>query len=93
MLHCSTSPYFSNKRVTSSSVREGWMPVTKRLEPSLRLSSASRSRGCGGGPLGICQPAVHQYEEERYIPAVAVVTAVGRGTAGARVVVTTLTAR
>lgn len=39
--HFSTSPYFSNKRVTSDSVRRGWMPVTKRLEPGLIAPSSS----------------------------------------------------
>jgi len=33
------------------------MPVTKRLEPSLRLPSSSSSlREAGGGPLLVCQP-------------------------------------
>lgn len=60
MLVCSTSPYFSKRRVTSSSVREGWMPVTKRLEPSLRLPSSSSSlRGAGGGPLRV--PSARAY--------------------------------
>jgi len=65
MLHCSTSPYFSNRRVTSSSLRLGWIPVTKRLEPELRLPSSPRDssrsprapppRDSGGGPLSSCQ--------------------------------------
>lgn len=41
--HFSTSPYFSNMRVTSCSVKRGWMPVTKRLEPGLMAPSSSRS--------------------------------------------------
>ena len=39
--HFSTSPYFSNRRVTSDSVNLGWMPVTNRLEPGLTAPSPS----------------------------------------------------
>lgn len=49
MLHFSTCPYFSNRRVISSSVRRGWMPVTNKLEPELTETSLLPSRG--GPPL------------------------------------------
>lgn len=51
MLHFSTSPYFSNRRVTSSSVRRGWIPVTKRFVPEFCASSSSSAGRGGGGPL------------------------------------------
>jgi hypothetical protein len=93
MLHCSTSPYFSKRRVTSSSLSEGWMPVTNRLEPELRLSSSSSLRA-GGGPLGACQCVVPSTGAGRYIPTIAAaVTAVGGGAAGTRAVVATVTTR
>lgn len=41
--HFSTVPYLPNRRVTSSSVRRGWIPVTKRLEPGLMAPSSSLS--------------------------------------------------
>jgi hypothetical protein len=52
MAHFSTSPYFSKRRVTSSSERRGWMPVTKRLEPGLRAEASLSSPwrlSCIGG--------------------------------------------
>jgi hypothetical protein len=83
MLHCSTSPYFSKRRVTSSSLREGWMPVTKRFEPELRLSSSSSSlRGAGGGPLHVLSASVHYGASKGSVPATATVASIGRGTAG-----------
>ena len=51
MEHPSTSPYFSNRRVTSASLRRGWMPVTKRFEPGLRAAVSRSSPPRSGGPL------------------------------------------
>lgn len=39
--HFSTFPYLEKRRVTSSSLSLGWMPVTKRLEPVLLAPSPS----------------------------------------------------
>lgn len=46
--HFSTVPYLEKRRVTSSSVRRGWMPVTNKLEPGLTAPSSSRRSSLGG---------------------------------------------
>lgn len=64
MLHFSTSPYFSNILVTSSSLRRGWIPVTKRLLPGFTDSSSLLRPG--GGPLGVpCQLRSFECESQR----------------------------
>lgn len=78
--HFSTSPYFSNILETSASVRRGWIPVTKRLEPGLMAPSSSSleaDESLGGLDMKkewvswslvyhVCRPGAEKLTHQRY---------------------------